>query len=825
MKSAFTMSPETRRDQTIVNTVRDKFGTWAVVYTLAGAGACLLNLLQVGSHDLKQFLLYLLCANVAVLGLRLMAGQSLLPAGFLVLLLGVEDLSLPELLFIAFTVTLLGELQKERNRPRTQTVVFAVANVTIGLASAQLVYRMTSHLHYSALFPLPIIASSFVLLFNYGLARTLVAPGVPLIGIYRSECRPLLPWFIAAAYLAYLVRCASLQSGVHAALIALPILFALDRGSRAWSDAKEGHAAELALLHQRTLETLSVVINARDHSAHQHLRRVQVYARALGRELGMSVADLEDLHVATLVYNIGQLGVPDHILLKPGTLTQEEWEKVKTHPMTGSEMLSRMNFPPGVRAIVQTHHEKWNGDGYPEGLKGEQIPIGARILAAVDCLDALASDRPFRRALPIAEAMAKVGNEAGKGFDPRVVSILERRYMELENKAREEARQSSSRAAPSAGAPRDLGRLAARLLVESESAANSIVNPIVSARQETQLLQVLASDLASSAGFEEIAAAAQKCLAQIVNYDTLALYVRRGENMVPVNVLGRNGHRFSREPVAMVASLSGRSLCDRTPILNGSPRQELSYVNDAATMNPLQSALAMPLEGRDGVAGVLTLYHVGRDAFSRDHLRFVKAAGGHIGVALEGALRYQDAENLAGTDHLTGVANNRSLALHLERELSRASREKATIGVLLCDLNGFKQVNDRFGHLRGNEVLQHVARGLKEICRSSDYLARMGGDEFVVVVPGPKEDLGSYVARLEAVTVEAGWAVCGEQCLSMSVGMAIYPVDGDDPKSLLAEADRRMYQAKDLHKKAQHKKDHHKRGKKLLNEGAATGSA
>jgi len=263
-----------------------------------------------------------------------------------------------------------------------------------------------------------------------------------LIGVYRSECRPLLPWFIAAAYLAYLVRCASLQSGVHAALIALPILFALDRGYRAWLTAREDHAAELALLHRRTLETLSVVINARDHSAHQHLRRVQFYARAVGQELRMTAADLEDLHVATLVYNIGQLGVPDHILLKPGVLTQEEWEKVKTHPVTGSEMLSRMNFPKGVRAIVQTHHEKWNGTGYPQCLQGEQIPIGARILAAVDCLDALASDRPFRRALPIREAMERVASEAGKSFDPRVVSILERRYLELENKAREEARRN-----------------------------------------------------------------------------------------------------------------------------------------------------------------------------------------------------------------------------------------------------------------------------------------------------------------------------------------------------------------------------------------------
>jgi diguanylate cyclase (GGDEF)-like protein len=799
-----------------VKIVRDKLGTWAFLYMLVGAVAFALYLAVAKPHDVGQFLLYLVCANAAVLGLRLMAGQGLLPAGFLILLLGVEDLSLPELLFIAFTVLLLGELQKDQRRPRVRDMLFAVANVTIGLASAQLIYRLTLHMHYSALFPMPIIASSFVLLFNYGLARTLLASGdAPLIGVYRSECRPLLPWFITAAYLAYLVRCASRESGVNAALIALPILFALDRGYRAWSDAKENHAAELALLHQRTLETLSVVINARDHSAHHHLRRVQFYAKAVGEELGLSVRDLEDLHVATLVYNIGQLGVPDHILQKAGTLTGEEWEKVKTHPMTGSEMLSRMNFPPGVRAIVQTHHEKWNGTGYPDGLKGEQIPIGARILAAVDCLDALASERPFRRALPIDEAMEKVGYEAGKSFDARVVSILQRRYVELEKKAREEARHNSAHGAPMATAPRDLGKLAARLLVESEFAANSIVSPIVSARQETQLLQVLASDLASSSGFDGIAAAAHKCLTEIVQYDTLALYIRRDDKIEAVSLLGRSGHRFSRQPLPLTSSLSGRALRDRSAVLNGEPRHERSYLLDTGTIHPLQSALAMPLEGRDGVAGVLTLYHVGREAFTRDHLRFLKAAGSHIIVALEGAQRFQDAENLAGTDHLTGVANPRSLALHLERELSRAKRERSTIGVLLCDLNGFKQVNDRFGHLKGNEVLQRVARGLKEICRGSDYLARLGGDEFVVVVPGLNEDLESYVARLEAVTVQAGWAVCGEQCLSLSVGIAIYPADGEDPKSLLAEADRRMYQAKDRHKNS----------RRLLSEGAASGGS
>ena len=772
---------------------------WALLYALVGTLAFILNLSQVNAYDLRRFFVYLVCANVAALGLRLTGSLSMVPAGFLIMLLGVGDLSLPELLFIAFTATLLQELREVHGVPRVVPVLYAIASVTIGIAAAQTAYRMTSLIGFSAVFPAPAIASSFVLLFNCGLATTLLKERTaPFIGVYRRECRPLLPWFVAAAYLAYLVRCASLQTGYHSGLIALPILFALDRGYRTWSNAKAAHREELEALHRRTLETLAVAIDTRDNTTQVHLQRVQVYALAVGQELGLSEAELQSLNIAALLHDIGKLGIPDHILLKPGPLTAEEWDKMKTHAMLGAEMLSRMKYPESVLSIVKAHHEKWNGSGYPHSLAGEAIPIGARILSAVDCLDALASDRPYRKALPLDEAMDKIRTENGKSFDPRVVSVLERRHVELDKIARETVRNTVlvERGDP-AEAARELGTLAAKLQAESDASTSSILDPIASARQETNLLQGLAGDLSHATKIEEVLSAVHKCLGQMISYDTLAVYVRRGAKVEPISIIGRNSHLFSMRAFPITGSLSGTVAQNRTPILNGDIRLESCCSSDSPVIYRLQSVLAVPFEGRSGMTGVLTLYHTDRNAFTRDHLRVAQAASLHVGLAIESALRYQEAEESAVTDHLTGIPNARSLAIHLQRELARAGRDKSTIGVLVCDLDGFKQVNDRFGHLKGNEVLQKVANGLREACRGSDYLARMGGDEFVLVLPDLKGELSpAYIDRLRGVALEAGWAVCGEQCLSMSVGAAVYPLDGCDAEQLFAEADRRMYRVK-----------------------------
>src|SRR5437867_6894669 len=183
----------------------------------------------------------------------------------------------------------------------------------------------------------------------------------------------------------------------------------------------------MANLHLRTIEALALAIEAKDHTTHDHLQRVRVYAIEVAKELGIPDEEMLALHAAALLHDIGKLAVPEHIISKPGRLTPEEFGKMKIHPVVGAEILERVRFPYPVVPIVRSHHERWDGRGYPDGLKGEEIPTGARILGAVDCLDALASDRQYRRAFPLDVALEKVVADSGKSFDPRVVEVLQRR--------------------------------------------------------------------------------------------------------------------------------------------------------------------------------------------------------------------------------------------------------------------------------------------------------------------------------------------------------------------------------------------------------------
>jgi diguanylate cyclase (GGDEF)-like protein/putative nucleotidyltransferase with HDIG domain len=536
------------------------------------------------------------------------------------------------------------------------------------------------------------------------------------------------------------------------------------------------HAEEIAALHLRTIEALALAIEAKDETTHQHLRRVQVYAVEMGKKLGLSDGELSAVRAAAILHDIGNLAVPDHIVSKPGRLTPEEFEKLKIHPIVGADILARVRFPYGVGAAVRAHHEKWNGTGYPDGLAGERIPIGARVLRLVDCFNALTSDRQHRPAMPLEEALKTVEKEAGSSFDPALVRILVDHYREYEKLVWADESKNASEQQP------------------------EFLTSIAAARQEARTLYELTQDLGNSLNLQETLSTMDSRLRRLIPYHAIAVYVRRDGELVPEYVNGENFRLSSPIAIPVGQGLSGRVAETGTPVLNGNPSAELGYPNDPGSFSDLESALAVPLEN---AVGVLALYHRGKDAFTKDHLRVLLAINPKISLTMENALKFRQAAISATTDMVTSLPNARSLFLHLDAEILRARRTGDRLAVLVCDLDGFKQVNDRFGHLEGNRLLRLVAAGLRECCREYDYVARMGGDEFVLVLPGlGPQDLPARQPALERVAVDAGYSVCGERLLDISIGAAFCPEHGTDTEGLLAEADRRMYLTKQQHKGA-----------------------
>ena len=778
-------------------------------------GACVTinQLVRWESQDLIRFFAYLALSILASrMKVALPAITGTLSVLFIFILFGIVELSLPEALFMGCTATLIQCFWHNKQRPKIYQVLFNLGSMAIAIATSSSAYHSTLLYrgHLDAALTLLVTATVFFAMNTFPVAAAIaLTEHKSLRHVWRECYFWSFPYYLLGAGIAGGASAINRHFGWQTALLAVPVVYLIYRSYYLYLGRMEDekkHAEEMASLHLRTIEALALAIEAKDHTTHDHLQRVQVYAIEVGKDLGLDEGQLEALRAAALLHDIGKLAVPEHIISKPGKLTREEFEKMKIHPVVGAEILERVRFPYPVTPIVRSHHEKWNGSGYPDGLKGEEIPIGARILAAVDCLDALASDRQYRRALPLDDAMAKVVSEAEISFDPRVVEVLNRRYIELEAMAQaqqvEKAKLSTDLKIerglePAAGFEKTKGPV-----TNAPEKPADFLNSIAAARQEVQNLFELAQDLGNSLSLNETLSLLAIRLKRMIPYDSLAIYVLRDDLLRAEYVNGENFRLFSSLEIPLGQGLSGWVADNRKPIINGNPSVEPGYLNDETKFTSMRSALSVPLIGLNGTVSVLTLYHNERDAFTKDHLRILLAIAPKVALSIENALKFQQAESSASTDYMTGLPNARSLFLHLDSELARCRRLNSPLVVLVCDMNGFKMINDKYGHLEGNKVLHTVAGKLKESCREYDYVARMGGDEFVLVLPGLRLDqVQQKIALLRSITTDAGHEVCGPEAkLGLSIGHAIYPEDGSDADQLLSEADRRMYIVKQREK-------------------------
>jgi diguanylate cyclase (GGDEF)-like protein/putative nucleotidyltransferase with HDIG domain len=770
------------------------------------------------SVDLTRFVCYLLVAVLASsLKIQLPGIDGTMSVNFLFILLSVLELNLPETLAIGCTATLAQCLFGTRQRLVPVKIVFNVFSMMANaITVSYFAYHGLQRVLGAGTLPLLVITALIFFVAN-------TVPVAVIIAITENksarkvwaECHFWsFPFYMVGAAVVFAVGFISKQVGWQTSLLVLPLVYWVYRSyylylaklaaEKEQVEIEKRNAEDVALLHLRTIESLALAIEAKDHTSHKHLQRVRVFAVEVAKELGLPEDEIEALRAAALLHDIGKLAIPEHIINKPGRLTPEEFEKTKIHTLVGAEILQRVAFPYPVAPIVRSHHERWDGTGYPDGLKGEQIPRGARVLAAVDCLDALASHRQYRNAVSLDAAMERIVSMSGSAFEPAIIKVLKLRYRQLEKMAESDSMTAdesiaSHEAHIETGTGPQPGFESFPALPGGTNETD-FLSSIASARQEAQTMFELSQDLGNSLSLGETLSVLSIRLRKMIPYDSMAVFLLKGGRLVPELVSGDNFRLLSSLDIALGEGLCGWVAEKRKPIVNGNPEAEAGYVSDPTKFTTLRSTLAVPLEGLNGVVGVLAMYRADRDAFSADHLRVLLAVSSKIALSVENALRYQQAEDSATTDYLTGLPNARSFYVHLSRELTRCRRTGTSLAVMVCDLDHFKQINDLYGHLEGDNLLKDFAGHLKEVCRGYDYVARMGGDEFVVVAPGLNAEAANEKAgRLNQLAIEAGRRIAGRDLVALSVGTAFCPEDGFDVERLLAEADRRMYSMKKIH--------------------------
>ena len=560
-------------------------------------------------------------------------------------------------------------------------------------------------------------------------------------------------------------------SGLGVVVPLLLISYLTFRTSVARVNDANRHLTEMNRLYLSTVETLATAIDAKDQVTSHHIRRVQNYALSLARAVGVHAeADLKAIEAAALLHDMGKLSVPEFILNKPGALTPTEFERIKMHAVAGAHILSQIDFPYPVVPIVRHHHEYWDGSGYPDGLRGEAIPLGARIMAVVDCYDALTSQRPYRPAMSSKEALDIIVARRGTAYDPRIVDALldvVGDFPQLDGQARVDPAHV---APPWAATP----VLSPAALERPGAGARSA--------EDILLLSSLAEGLAGRATLDDVAEAMSRHLRRMAPAPLVVFFLPddHSGDIVARHVSGDAEGRVGGVRLPLGSGLSGWVAAHRRTIVNSDPALDLGD-RLAALSPPLKSALSTPLVAGGELVGVLTLYAVASDAFTEDHRLLVELAARQIAPTVARAVRFDEHRATVMTDDATGLPNARSLESLIEAGGLCETASALSLGVL-CFVVG----RDAGSALSREDLLVSVAAATRSALRATDLVFRYSDDEFVILMPETSPATTARIAQRVATSLLD--AASGAADLQVEIGIALAPRDGESIQRLLAAA-------------------------------------
>jgi diguanylate cyclase (GGDEF)-like protein/putative nucleotidyltransferase with HDIG domain len=502
------------------------------------------------------------------------------------------------------------------------------------------------------------------------------------------------PSFFVAGLLAWIVAQFAISLQASVLLVVVPILYLCYYSYQVYLRSLENekkHAVEMGDLFNSTLSTLALAIDAKDKNTHGHIQRVQKYSRAMAEAMKLDEITIRAIATAALLHDIGKLAIPEYILSKRGPLTPEEMRKMRMHPQLGADIISNIKFPYPVTDSIIAHHERFDGNGYPKGLKGEQIPLGARILAVADVFDAYTSEHMGSEDT-LERAIQSLREGTGTFFDPEIVKVWESIYHDV--------------------------------LAWAPAAAPSAYTGIQRATSELKLLESLAHAIEGRASVSEIVSAVCAHLTKTIPGSTAAVEPGEGNGV----------------PVVFADKIIATIFVDRHEF---------------------------PL--------------------NEDELRLINVVAEKIAPALNNAIALETARREATMDRLTGLANRRAF------EMISASMS-GEYSIVVIDVNGFKGVNDNFGHIAGDSALIRIGAHLRAAFPDAQLTCRLGGDEFLVLSCANHRTLRTQIRNFRKMVV---WDPAHEPYRKMlfgvSCGLASVPRDAADLEAAINRADERMY--------------------------------
>jgi diguanylate cyclase (GGDEF)-like protein/putative nucleotidyltransferase with HDIG domain len=705
----------------------------------------------------------------------------------------------PHETMIITVASIASERSFNRTAPPLHGTLFRMAALVLAVEGAGLAFRLAGGGATTALLPLArpaALAAAAFFMINTGLVAGVVAvsTGTRFADAWRVRFLWSVPAYSVGAAVAVVTVWVTSMAGYWMAPLTFAPIYLTYRTYRVYMgriEDEQQHVLETSNLHLATIEALARAIDAKDQTAQSHIRRVQVYAAGLAKAVGLSPDEIQGVKTAALLHDIGKLAVPEHILSKPGPLTQEEFQKIRIHPQIGAEIIAAVPFPYPVAPLILSHHERWDGKGYPHGLAGEDIPVGARILTIVDYYDAVTTERPYHRALDSESAVAMLKHEGGRALDPRLVKM----FVELLPALSAEAGID-----PQAEAPAAAAAVTDAAAEAHGTGRGTAFENIALAHREIYALYEIAQAMGTSLGVPDTMALISSKLAKLVPWSGCALFLYDDDaDLLRCRfAAGVDATRLLNATLGVGHGLSGIVARDRTTLINADPR----ITFDAAGLTDpiaVRAALVCPLYFEEKFLGCLALYHTTAHHYTEDHRRLLERVAEQAGTVIHNSIVFEQTQEDSLTDPLTGLPNRRSLFSHLSRELARTDRLNGELALIVMDVDGFKGINDRYGHHAGDAALRAIAAELQHALRPYDLCVRYAGDEFIVVLSDcsrgaaeeKRQELQARLSQIDLV-VRPGRTIK----LGVSAGAAVFPHDGHTYEALLAEADHQMYRDK-----------------------------